>query len=135
MGRGRYSVGEIFEQKVSLYHLGLIFLVIVKLLVKHSYKTVSVVQDKVSHFGLGVAEFDDYVLDYLFVQFFLHPVVYWSAKQFLVRVVLGIVTAAVLYTHEVVDNVEIVVYHVATRHDVLVVESARRRILQRLRVA
>jgi hypothetical protein len=132
MKRGRDSVGEIFEHEVALDHLCLILLVILKLLVKHSNKAVSVMQHEVSHFGLGVTEFGDDILDYLFVQFLLHPVFCGSGQQFLVRVVLGIVT--VLYTNEVVDNVEIVVYHIATIHDVSAVECARTGILQCLGV-
>jgi len=54
----------------------------------------------------------------------LHPVVHGFRKKFLSGVVLGDVAGAILYTHEVVDNVEVVVDHVTTRHNVLVFESA-----------
>ena len=63
-------------------------------------------------------------MNYLFVQFILHPVVHGFRKKFLSGVVLGDVAGAVLYTHEVVDNVEVVVDHVTTRHNVLVFKSA-----------
>lgn len=133
MRRGRDSVR--FEHQVPLDHLCLLELVVEEFLVKHAHKAVLVVEDVVPDFGLLVAEFGDDVLDYLFVQLVLHPVVgCGSGKQLLGWVVLGVVAGAVLDTHEVVDDVEIVVDHVAARHDVLVVQGARSRTLQRLGV-
>lgn len=126
----RGGVGIILKHQVPLYHLCLLQLVVEKLLVKDSHEAVLVVQDIVSDFGIWVAKFSDDVLNYLFVQFILHPVVRGSRKKFLSGVVLGDVAGAVLYTHEVVDNVEVVVDHVTTRHYVLVVESAWKWIFQ-----
>jgi hypothetical protein len=54
----------------------------------------------------------------------MHPVVCGSGKQFLGGVVLGVVAGAILDTHEVVNNVEVVVDHIAARHDVLIVKGA-----------
>jgi len=54
----------------------------------------------------------------------MHAIVLGYLEKFLDRVVLGVVDVAVLDTHEVVDDVEVVVDYVAARHDVLVVEVA-----------
>ena len=122
VGRGGDCVGQIFKNKIAFDPLCLFLLVILKLLIKHCHKAVSVIQNEVSHLGLLVAEFGDDYLDYLFVQLLVHPVVCRSGEQFLLGVLLSFVATSVLNCHQVVDNVEIVVYHVATRNDVLIVE-------------
>jgi len=51
----------------------------------------------------------------------MHPIFLRSWEKFLVRVVLGKIDVAVLDTHEIVDDIEVVVNHIASRQDVLVV--------------
>jgi hypothetical protein len=121
VGRGGDCAGQIFKHEIAFDPLCLVLLIIQKLPIKHSHKAVLVIQNEVSHLGLLVAEFGDDYLDYLFVQLLVHPIVCRSGEQFLLRVLVSIVSTSVLNCHEVVDNIEIVVYHVATRNDVLIV--------------
>jgi hypothetical protein len=124
VGRCGDCVGQICKHEIAFDPLFLVLLIILKLLLKQSHKAVPVIQNEVSHLGLLVTEFGDENFDYLIVQLLVHPVVCRSGEQFLLRVILSIVSTTVLNCHEVVDNVEIVIYHVATRHDVLIVECS-----------
>lgn len=92
----------------------LFFLIVLQeLFVKHPYKAVPVMQHEVPHFGLQVAKSGDNFFNYLFVKLLLHPIVCGFVKQSLP----GIVAL------KIVDDVEVVVNHVAARSDVFVFDS------------